>query len=87
MESLTARIEAQLDAYLAGRIQLAAFEEWFVAQTWTVEKSADQAAADLAHEIELRLAEFSNDHWSEDELRERLTELVSSRLSPSKSIR
>lgn len=85
MESLAARIEAQLDSYLAGRIQLATFEEWFVQQTWAAEQSGDQIAVDLTHEIELRLAEFSNGHWSEDELRERLAALVPSRLSPSKS--
>ena len=55
--------------YLVGGESLDDFEDWFVSRSWDVHLTDDLAAANLVAEIELRLAEFSEEHWSEGELR------------------
>jgi len=57
--------------YIAGRIQLRQFQEWFAANTWDV-RAESSDAQQLVNEIDLLLAEFSNGHWTEGELRSRL---------------
>lgn len=74
--SLDLEIREWLARYLAGEIPLRAFQEWFVPVVWNVEQSGDRAAEELAHETELRLAEFSNGDWTEQELRRKLLPLV-----------
>ncbi len=69
-------IRQQLCRYLAGDIGLGEFQRWFVPSTWNVEKLADPDAETLVNEIHLRLAEFSNGHLVEAELREKLSPLV-----------
>lgn len=71
-------IRAKLAEYLAGQISLDRFQQWFVPETWDIENSRDVIASDLAHEIQLRLAEFSDNHWTEGELRRRLSPLTES---------
>lgn len=73
--SLDLTIREWLARYLAGENSLRQFQEWFVPATWRgVFTSA--AALDLAHEVELRLAEYTNGHWTERELRSLLLPLV-----------
>lgn len=67
-DSLYWQIVNHLQAHLIGRESLDQFEDWFVSQSWDAHKSNDQAAMDLISDIELRLAEFSNGHWSKEEL-------------------
>jgi hypothetical protein len=56
--------------YIAGRIRLDEFQEWLASNAWDVRgESADIQR--LVNEIELLLAEFSNGHWTESELRHR----------------
>lgn len=62
--------------YLAQEISLKEFEDWFVPATWDVEKSKNPFAVQTAQEIDLRLAEFSNGHITEDELKTLLRPLV-----------
>ena len=69
-------IRSTLVRYLNSEISLAEFEDWFVPVAWNVEKTGNREAPELAAEIELRLAEFSNGHWSEPELRKILAPLV-----------
>lgn len=73
---LDIEIREQLARYLANEISLEEFQGWFVPATWNVEQTNNPIAAELAHEIELRLAEFSNGHWTEDDLRSLLGPLV-----------
>jgi hypothetical protein len=70
-------IRDRLARYLNGDISLHDFEEWFVPVSWSVEQTHSAKAIELAAEVELRLAEFSNDHWTEAELRSKLQPLVS----------
>ena len=73
---LDLEIRQQLARYLAKRITLDDFEDWFVAESWNVHRDENTAATDLVFELELRLAEFSNGHWTEDDLRGILQLLV-----------
>jgi|SRR3990172_5128588 len=72
-------IHDQLVSYLAGDKSLTAFRDWFDSSTWDMgEIGANQDALRLAGEVELRLAEFSNGHWTEDELKSKLLPLIRS---------
>lgn len=57
---------------------MAAFNEWFVPATWSVDREADQATIDLTYEIILRLAECANGDCTEAELKLILHPLVES---------
>jgi hypothetical protein len=69
-------IHNQLVRYLANEISLAEFRDWFDQTTWDVDLQGNPAASELAAEIELRLAEFSNGHRDEADLRRILRPLV-----------
>lgn len=60
-------IRDQLARYLAGEISLQVFEEWFVSHSWDVNRTGNENAVELVYKIELRLAEFSKGHRTEQE--------------------
>jgi len=68
----------RLVQYLDGEISLHQFEDWFVPTVWSVSRTTDAGTQALVGEIELRLAEFSNGHWTEAELRTNLEALATS---------
>ncbi len=74
--SLYWEIIARIRNYLTGNESLDDFEDWFVSRSWDVHLTHDLAAADLVAGIELRLAEFSEEHWTEEELQRFLMEKV-----------
>lgn len=65
----------QLAAYLAGAKTLPEFRRWFMPRAWDLGQ-AESNALPLTRTVELRLAEFSSGHWTEDELREVLLGLL-----------
>ena len=67
--SLEDEIRAELRRYLRIEISLESYEEWFAPRVWQIEASNDPAAEDLAYQIDLRLAEHSSGHRTDDELR------------------
>lgn len=70
---LDLEIHDQLVRYLAKEISLDDFRDWFDAATWDLERAGgSQETWALAGEIELRLSEFSNGHWTEEELQKKL---------------
>jgi len=71
-DSLTQAIEDRLQRYLAGEESLAEFEAWLVPETWDISPQSDRGAHDLATAITLRIAEFTNGDWTEDQLRDEL---------------
>ena len=76
-DRLDLKIYDQLVRYLAGQTTLRAFRDWFDASTWDMARQgASHDAYRIAGEVELRLAEFSNGHWTEHELRAKLLPLV-----------
>lgn len=76
MSDIAYRVRTELARYLAREISLADFVEAFLPLAWTMGLEEEDVAGDLVHEIELRLAEHSNGHLPEHELRERLSRLV-----------
>lgn len=75
--SLSTEIRDRLVQYLARDITLREFQEWFVPTTWNLDESTDSSAADLAADIELRLAEYTGGHLDEAEVRAAFALLVS----------
>jgi len=67
-----------LARYLAGEVSLSEFRQWFVPATWDIELGDDPAAARLSYDLELRFAEFSNGHWTEEQLKSLLRPEVES---------
>lgn len=74
--SLRLDIHDHLAGYLAHETTLSEFEDWFVLATWDRASSELPETAELIGEIELRLAEHSNGHRTEDDLRQCLLPLV-----------
>ncbi len=76
MTPLHLEIREQLVRYLAGLQSLVEFEIWFVSTFWSVEDDLDPQTRDLGYEIQHLLAESSNGHWTEDDLRRMFRNLV-----------
>jgi hypothetical protein len=70
-------ILVMLTGYLSGRVSRDRFEDWFLAATWDAGSIDNDDTRRLVRKIKLRLAEFLNGDWSEDELRTNLASLVS----------
>jgi hypothetical protein len=81
-DSLTRAIEARLERYLRGEDSLSDFEAWLVPETWDISPQSDRAAHELATAITLRIAEFTNGDWSEEDLQKALADLPRPTLSP-----
>jgi hypothetical protein len=58
-----------------GSLSLGDFEDWIVAESWDMHISSDAAAQRFVGAVEVRLAEFHQDHLSEHELLEELAEV------------
>lgn len=68
MSSFDVALREQLARYVAGEITLAEFRRWFLPQIWDLAED-DQSVSPITRRVELRLAEFMNGHWSEDDLK------------------
>jgi hypothetical protein len=75
MSDIGYRVRTELARYLAREISLGEFVQVFLPLSWTASAAEEHAIGDLLHEIELRLAEHSNSHLTEEELRQHLTRL------------
>jgi len=74
--ALELEIRNHLADYLEANTSITDFRDWFLPFTWDVENSGSSGAAALAFEIELRFAEFTNGHRTEQELRDTLKKSV-----------
>jgi hypothetical protein len=63
-------IRKQLIRYLSGQISLNTFQEIFIPIIWDIDKKENKAVKKLSNRIILRLAEYSNGDWSEQELKD-----------------
>jgi len=70
-QDLETRIRKKLASYLARKTSLRAFNRWLVSAAWDIDQSAGRLAP-FVGELKLRLDEYSNGHWTEPELREKL---------------
>jgi len=73
---LHAEICVRFRHYLSGKSTLEQFREWFDVETWGLAAEPDSPLRRMAGTIELRLAEFTNGHLTEEDLRSLLQALV-----------
>lgn len=69
-------IQLHLSRYLSNATTLEEFRNWFDDETWGLAAEPDSPTRQLAGEIELRIAEFTGGHLTEDDLRRLLMPLV-----------
>lgn len=69
-------VQHKLASYLSGETCLSQFRDWFDGETWDSDLQTDEPQGQLVGEIELRLAEFTNGHRTEDDLRYHLEGLL-----------
>jgi hypothetical protein len=69
-------VRDKLADYVTGRLSLRAFHRWFMPATWDVD-GLDRLG-DVVNQIKLHLAEFTNGHRTEHELKDALRPLVTS---------
>lgn len=72
----SSQIRGQLACFLDKRIDLDAFEDWFVQNTWNVHQSGSVAAEQLTFAVEEALSEYSNLLIDEAILRKELSEIL-----------
>jgi len=69
-------LQSHLLRYLKNETTLREFREWFDDETWGLAAEPDSTARRMSGEIELRVAEYTGGHLTEDELRSFLMPLV-----------
>jgi len=69
-------LQTHLSRYLSNATTLEDFRDWFDDETWGLAAEPDSPARQIAGEIELRIAEFTNGHLTEEELRAMLQPLL-----------
>jgi len=72
----SSQIRERLSLFLDGQIDLEAFEDWFVQNTWNIHLSGSVAAESLTFAIEESLSEYSSEHLSLKELRDELSQIL-----------
>lgn len=80
---IESQIRFWLAAFLAHKVSLGSFEDWFVQQSWDMHQDSEPNAQKVAASIELRLAEYTSGHLTEDELREELRPFASIYVNPA----
>jgi hypothetical protein len=70
-ENALEMLKAHIAEYAVGDSTLQSFQEWFIPWAWALAGTGSEAE-DLANEVELRLAEFTNGHLSESSLKDAL---------------
>jgi hypothetical protein len=73
---LDIRVREHLAQYLRADIDFPTFKPWFLANTWDVEREGTRSDMELVHNIHIRLIEFSNGDWTEDELKSMLVPVL-----------
>ena len=74
--SFEKEIIIKLCKYIDRTITPKEFADWFVPSTWHMYKQEPSYCSNLVYSIKLRFAEYSNGHWTAEELRERLIDLI-----------
>ncbi len=75
-KKLAVGLYTNLADYLGGKRSLQQFRDWFDQETWGIVEGAPSLTQQIAGEIELRLAEFTNHHRDEPELKAVLQPLL-----------
>lgn len=74
--SLVSDIRSKVASVVAGDLTIRQFEDWFVPATWDVERSADQDAIRLAHQVLHQVSEYEGGLWNDDEFLRQLRDLL-----------
>jgi hypothetical protein len=69
-------LQHQLSRYLENQITLDQFRDWFDDETWGLGAEPESPLRRLAGTVELRIAELTNGHLTEHELRDLLRPLL-----------
>src|SRR4029077_3741920 len=72
----SSQIRDSISLLLAGRIDLDAFEDWFVLNTWNIHLSGSASAEALTFAVEESLSEYSSEHISLVQFLQELNGLV-----------
>jgi hypothetical protein len=75
-EATLQAVQRYLAQFLSGENSLSQFRDWFDAETWDLDMEPGTPLGQIVGEIELRLAEFTNGHRTEDDLRYHLESLL-----------
>ena len=70
------QIRDKVNELSKNKIDVDAFEDWLVSQSWNMHRDSDETAQRLTSAIELRLSEFSARHLSESQLKEEIRGLL-----------
>ena len=70
------QIRDKVNELSENKIDMDAFEDWLVSQSWNMHRDSDETAQRLASAIELRLSEFSAGHLSELQFKEEVRGLL-----------
>lgn len=68
MNAFDIGLRAQMARVIDGELSAAAFRRWFLPLAWS-EAEDGYLQSPLARKVELRLAEYANGHWSEEDLK------------------
>lgn len=71
------KLREEIIKFVEGKLSLDSFEDNFVSNSWNMHQHSSASARALASALELRLAEHSSGHLSENELKSELVKLVS----------
>jgi hypothetical protein len=75
-------ISYRLAQYVRGEEPLVEFRRWLLPLVWDLAEPGNDEVSQLASRIELRLAEYMNGHWTEDDLRGIFERLIPSTGGP-----
>jgi hypothetical protein len=68
MNAFDIGLRERLALYMTDQMSLSDFRRWFLPLVWDLSEDG-QLRSPLARRVELRLAEFMNGHWTEDDLK------------------
>jgi hypothetical protein len=72
----SSQIRDILSQLLDNKVDLDAFEDWLIQNTWNIHQSGSTAAEALTFAIEESLSEYSSGHLGEKELRNELSQVL-----------
>lgn len=74
MSLLDFELRTWIARYLNGEVSLAELRRWLLPVAWRIGEPGEPDSR-LVRRVELRVAEYMNGHWSEEDLRRMLTNM------------
>jgi len=69
--SLSEQVSAKVVSFLLHQIGVSEFHDWFIPATWDIDSESERFKR-FVYRVQLVLAEFSNGHRNEEEVREEI---------------